>query len=90
MFLMWISNFFEELLLTLNADEMNFEQIFSTHYSDVIISVMASQITGVSIVYFTVCSGTDKKYPSKLSVTGLCEGNSPVIGEFPAQRASNA
>ena len=23
-------------------------------------------------------------------VTGLCEGNSPVIGEFPAQRASNA
>ena len=26
----------------------------------------------------------------KLRVTGLCEGNSPVIGEFPAQRASNA
>ena len=28
--------------------------------------------------------------PSKLCVTGLCEGNSPVAGEFPAQRASNA
>ena len=27
---------------------------------------------------------------SKLRVTGLCEGNSPVTGEFPAQRASNA
>ena len=27
---------------------------------------------------------------SKLRVTGLCEGNSPVISEFPAQRASNA
>ena len=27
---------------------------------------------------------------SKLSVTGLCEGKSPVTGEFPAQRASNA
>ena len=27
---------------------------------------------------------------SKLRVTGLCEGNSPVSGEFPAQRASNA
>ena len=27
---------------------------------------------------------------SKLRVTGLCEGNSLVIGEFPAQRASNA
>ena len=26
----------------------------------------------------------------KLCVTGLCEGNSPVTGEFPAQRASNA
>ena len=26
---------------------------------------------------------------SKLCVTGLCEGNSPVTGEFPAQRASN-
>ena len=30
-----------------------------------------------------------KKTP-KLRVTGLCEGNSPVTGEFPAQRASNA
>ena len=27
---------------------------------------------------------------SKLRVTGLCEGNSPVAGEFPAQRVSNA
>ena len=27
---------------------------------------------------------------SKLRVTGLCEGKSPVTGEFPAQRASNA
>ena len=26
----------------------------------------------------------------KLRVTGLCEGNSPVTGEFPSQRASNA
>ena len=30
-----------------------------------------------------------KKIP-KLRVTGLCVGNSPVTGEFPAQRASNA
>ena len=30
------------------------------------------------------------KETSKLRVTGLCAGNSPVIGEFPAQRASNA
>ena len=30
------------------------------------------------------------KKTSKLHVTGLCEGNSLVTGEFPAQRASNA
>ena len=30
------------------------------------------------------------KETSKLRVTGLCEGNSPVTGEFPAQMASNA
>ena len=28
------------------------------------------------------------KKTSKLRFTGLCEGNSPLIGEFPAQRAS--
>ena len=32
---------------------------------------------------------TSKK-PSRLRVTGLFDGNSPVAGEFPAQRASNA
>ena len=30
------------------------------------------------------------KKTSKLRVTGLCEGNSPVTGEFPSQRASIA
>ena len=30
------------------------------------------------------------KKTSKLRVTGLCGGNSPVIGEFPSQRTSNA
>ena len=30
------------------------------------------------------------KETSKLRFTGLCEGNSPVTGKFPAQRASNA
>ena len=30
------------------------------------------------------------KKTSKLPVTGLCEGNSPVTSEFRAQRASNA
>ena len=30
------------------------------------------------------------KKTSKLHVTGLCAGNSPVTGEFPAQMANNA
>ena len=30
------------------------------------------------------------KKTSKLRVTGLCEGNPPVTGGFPSQRASNA
>ena len=51
---------------------------------------MVSQITSFTTVYSTVYSGADKKNTSKLRVTGLCEGNSPVTGEFPAQRASNA
>ena len=51
---------------------------------------MASQISGISIVYLTVGSGTDEKKTSKLRVTGLCVGNSPVTGEFPTQKASNA
>ena len=52
-------------------------------------SAMASQITSVTIIYSTVFRRRSKK-TSKLRVTGLCEGNSLVTGEFPAQRASNA
>ena len=32
-----------------------------SHYNDVIMSTMASQITGVSIVYLTVCSCADQR-----------------------------
>ena len=52
------------------------------HYCDVIISAMASQITGVSIACRAVCSGSSKK-TSKLCVTGLCDGSPP-------QKANNA
>ena len=34
--------------------------------------------------------GRRSKKTSKLRVTGLCAGNSPGTGEFPAQRTSNA
>ena len=51
---------------------------------------MASQITSLTIVYSTIYSGADQIKTSKLRGTGLCVGNSPVAGEFPAQGASNA
>ena len=53
-------------------------------------STMASQITSLTILYSAVYSRCRSKKTSKLRVTGLCEGKSPVTGEFPAQRASNA
>ena len=39
---------------------------------------------------FNPSSRRRSKKISKLRVTGLCAGNSPVTGEFPAQMASNA
>ena len=47
-------------------------------------SAMASQITTLTIVYWTVYERLKKA--SKLRVTGLCVGNSPVT----TQRANNA
>ena len=52
-------------------------------------TAIASQITSLAIFYLTVYSRRRSKKTSKLRVTGLCEGNSPVTDEFPAQRASN-
>ena len=60
------------------------------HYNDVIMSVMASQISSLTIVYQTVYSRHSSKKTWKLRVTGLFVGDSPVTSEFPAQRASNA
>ena len=49
-------------------------------------SAMASQITNLTQPFIQA----QIKETSKLRVTGLCAGNSPVTGEFPAQMASNA
>ena len=61
----------------------------NVHNNDVIMTAMASQSTSLTIVYWTVYLGRSKK-TSKLRVTGLCVGNSPGTGEFPAQMANNA
>ena len=52
-------------------------------------STMASQITIITIAYSTVYSRHKSKKTSRLRVTGLCAGNSPVTSGFPTQRASN-
>ena len=58
------------------------------HYSDVIMTTMASQITSLTSVYSTVyLRRRSKKHQSS---TGLRAGKFPVTSEFPAQRASNA
>ena len=52
-------------------------------------SSMASQITSLKIVYLTTFFRHRSNKTSKLRVTGLCDGNSPVTGEF-LERASDA
>ena len=65
------------------------EHATTYHYNDVIMGTIAPQITSLAIVYSTVYSERSKK-TSKLRVTGICAGNSPVPDECPAQMASNA
>ena len=52
-------------------------------------SVIASQITGLSIVFSSVCLGADQRKLQSIALLALCEGNPPVTGGFPSQMASN-
>ena len=62
----------------------------NVHYSGVIMTPMASQITGVSIVCSIVCSaGTQMIYQSS-ALLALCEGNPPGTSGFPLKRPSDA
>ena len=53
-----------------------------SHYTDVIMSAMASQITGVSIVYPTVCPGADQRKHQNSASLAFVRGivNSPQKG----------
>ena len=62
----------------------------NSHYSDVMMGAMASQMIGVSSVCPTDCSGADRRKHQSAASLGFCEGNPPVTGGFPSQRASNA
>ena len=59
------------------------------HYCDVIMGAMASQIPASRLFTQPLFRRRLKK-TSKFRVTGIFAGNSPVIGEFPVQMASNA
>ena len=59
------------------------------YHNDVVMGAMAFQITSFTIVTQPFIEHRSKK-TSKVRVTGLCAGNSPVTGEIPVQMASNA
>ena len=59
------------------------------HYNDVIMSAMASKLSGVSIACSNVGSSTYQRNIKAPRHWPLC-GNSPVTEEFPAQKASTA
>ena len=58
--------------------------------SDDIMNSMASQLTSVSFVYSTVCSGAYQRKHQRSAPLSFVRVKSPVTGELPAQRASNA
>ena len=59
------------------------------HYGDVITPNRHSNHQPHDCLHNHLFRRRSKK-TSKLRVTGLCGGNSPITGELPAQRASNA
>ena len=61
-----------------------------SHYSDVIMSAMASHISGVSIVSQLLIQAQIKENIKAVRHWPLCVWNSPLNGEFPAQRVSDA
>ena len=69
----------------LDAVYWDWNSIWIWHYSGTIMSMMASEITGVLIVYSTVCSGADQRKQISASLACVRE----FTGELPPQRASN-
>ena len=79
--------YYQTVMITLTlADDLELK-----HYSGVIMSLRASQITGVTIVCSTGCSGTDKrKHPSSASLALCVEftGDRDNRRIFPCGRSS--
>ena len=61
-----------------------------SHYGDVIMGTVASQITSLTTVYSTVWSGADQRKHQSSASLAFVRGNSPVTGELSTQMSSNA
>ena len=75
------------VMATTNANQAVTEsKWYWYHYSDVIIGAMASQITSLTIVYSTVCSGADQRKHQSSASLAFARGihrwpvNSPYKG----------
>ena len=80
-----------EILSDDNFNKMKLFFKWFTHYTDVIMGAMASQITSLTIVYSTVYSGADqRKHQSSASLAFVRGIHRARTSEFPAQTASNA
>ena len=77
---LWYNKSFEKLAPCPNSRRLNHQRqcclisVFTSHYCDVIMSAMTSQITGVSIVYSTVYSSAgQRKHQSSASLAFVVE-----------------
>ena len=87
----WPFKWYPHMATAVLADYLAPNDTRPSHYSDTIMSAMASQITSLNYAcLFNRLYWRRSKKTSKLRVTGLCTGNSLVTGEIPAQIASNA
>ena len=87
MIIIWIAVFFQTLYWHIVAKWCN---MLTEHYYDVLMGVMASQITRPQDCLLNRLFRRRSKQTTKFRVAGFYAGNSPGTGEFPAQMASNA
>ena len=79
------------MCITLWPSSLTRIHVNTSHYNDVIMGTMASQITSLTVVYLIVYSGADqRKHQSQSSASLAFVREFTGTGEFPVQRASNA
>ena len=86
----YLSNFTEVCFYGPNDHNAQKNWLNNSHYIDVIMTTMASQITSLTVVYLNVYSDTEIKENTKAPRHWPLCGEFTGTGEFPAQRASYA